>query len=314
MFVLRDETGHTGDVSGRSATVTVAVVGDDDVFAKSCSRDIVVVIPGNPGVAAFYTSFLETLSGELDDTRAVCLGFAGHGPGRRDGVFSVDEQVAFVASLVEKIRSVNAEARLHVVGHSVGAYVAVNVASQLPAASVASVNGLFPTVEHIAQGSNAVIRPVFVPGLRHAAAGIGGLVGWLLPASLKTRVAGMFAKTEDPAHLGVAASLADYSLLNNVLYMAGSEMHAIKDIPYATLEPIAEKSSFYYGEVDGWVPGHLIPKMRGHLEAITGRAPGHSPQCASPRVVEDKTSAPHAFVLSHSKEVAVAVAPMIRAA
>eukprot|EP01061_Rhynchopus_euleeides_P016662 TRINITY_DN27983_c0_g2_i4.p1 TRINITY_DN27983_c0_g2~~TRINITY_DN27983_c0_g2_i4.p1 ORF type:complete len:331 (+),score=129.81 TRINITY_DN27983_c0_g2_i4:63-995(+) len=308
-FVLRDESGVTG---GREGKARVAVHKDDDVFTKRCERDIVVMVPGNPGVSAFYTEFLEHLMTQVPGKRMVCLGFAGHTPGRSDGVFSVEEQIHFVRSLVDRIRETNETARLHFMGHSVGAYVGVNVAAQLPEEHVASFTGLFPTVEHIAQGSNAVVRPVFVPGLRHMAAGLAGALGYL-PAVLRNRVAKMFATTTDPDHIDTVAGLADFSLINNLLYMAGTEMVDITDMPHSTLEKLAHKSNFYYAEVDGWVPDHLIPRMEQHLETLTGKQVGKTPTCAGPRVVRDTTKAPHAFVLSHSKEVAEAIAPMLHA-
>ena len=307
MFTFRDETGTVGD---RSATISIAVHSDDDVFHISSPQDIMVMIPGNPGVSAFYTDFLCHLKKKQPEHRVVCLGFAGHSTGQRDGAFSVAEQIGFVGSLIDKIRARNEEAKLHIIGHSVGSYVGVNVAAILPDNVVASYTGLFPTVEHIVQGSNAVIRPIFLPGVRHALSGLAGLLGYL-PRWLLKGVSSLFAQeAKGGGTLDIVASLAEYSVVHNILYMSQTEMVDIKDIPHEVLGKVAGKATFYYAGVDGWVPDHLIPKMEEHLETLTQRKVGSTPACSAPRVIRDATEAPHAFVLSHSEEVAECLSPI----
>eukprot|EP01063_Lacrimia_lanifica_P024494 TRINITY_DN32391_c0_g1_i1.p1 TRINITY_DN32391_c0_g1~~TRINITY_DN32391_c0_g1_i1.p1 ORF type:complete len:316 (+),score=71.31 TRINITY_DN32391_c0_g1_i1:61-1008(+) len=306
----------SGDVAGRTITVDIGHVSDDCVFEKVCTRDVIVVIPGNPGVARFYLKFAAALKKEVKgDPRVVCMSYAGHGFAKRDGVFTVEEQVGFTHGLVGKIAEKNPAARLHLVGHSVGAYVAVQVAGKFQAEGcgtrIASINGLFPTVEHIAQGTNARVWPVLLPGMRQIASGIGGAVGWL-PQGLRRRAAGLFASTNDEAHLAIVADMADYSLLHNILHMADSEFKAIKDICPVLLGPLASRCQFYYGVVDGWVQPYLVPRMRDTLAGLSDKPVGDTVHHDGPKVVVDATGAPHAFVLTHSDEVAAAIAPMLK--
>eukprot|EP00754_Rhynchopus_humris_P045440 Rhum_TRINITY_DN4907_c0_g1::Rhum_TRINITY_DN4907_c0_g1_i1::g.16029::m.16029 len=310
MFDLRDVSGSC-EGGARTATATVAVCPDDDVFERRCGRDIVVVVPGNPGVAAFYTDFMTHLMKDVEGKRVVCLGYAGHSSGRRDGVFSLQEQVDFVASLVDMIRGVNEDkVRLHIIGHSVGAYIGLRVAERLPEQVVASFAGLFPAVEDIGKGSNAVISPVFQPVLRHAAAGLVGLLSWL-PESVRLAVARRFVQeSKDPKHVDIVAAI-DYSMLHNILYMSKFEMHEIGTMNRKTLSAVAHNATFYYAEVDGWVPPHVVPRMRENLSSLSQKTVGSTPQCAAPRVIIDESGAPHAFVLSHSEHVAQLIAPTL---
>eukprot|EP01064_Diplonema_japonicum_P004640 TRINITY_DN13046_c0_g1_i1.p1 TRINITY_DN13046_c0_g1~~TRINITY_DN13046_c0_g1_i1.p1 ORF type:complete len:333 (+),score=65.86 TRINITY_DN13046_c0_g1_i1:56-1000(+) len=299
----------------KDIVVDVGVVEGDDVFEVASEEEIIMVVPGNPGLASFYLKFARYLIKELEKNevsrRVVCLGFAGHASGRahNNTVFGASQQIGFVKALADKILEKNPKAKLHLVGHSVGAYVSVHVAAKIPQENVRTVTGLFPTVEHIAKGDNAVTRPLFLPGLRHFAASLASVVGYL-PIALRKKIGGFFATTTEPEHLEVVASMTDYNLVNNILYMASTEMHEIQDICHTTLSTIAAKCSFYYGVSDGWVPQSLIPDMRKHLESHTGSPPSSCVKEPLPRVIIDGTTAPHAFVLTHSEEVAKEISPI----
>ena len=378
MFTFRDEEGV---IDGAVRVSKVAIRAEDDVFKQTCTRDIVVMIPGNPGSSSFYTEFLTHLLG-LTEHRAVCIGLAGHS-GANEGTFSVHDQITFVSSIVTRILDVNQEARVHIVGHSVGAFIGMHVAAGMVEDKVATYKGLFPTVEHIVKGSNAIMRPLFLPGMfrihptkgalakreivslytqqslkqslayllqfqhqtkmpfsakkniqakaiqrestiffyplffinpkpgiRHVVAGFAGLLGYL-PLAVRQRAARLFATTDCPHQLHTIANMADYSIISNVLYMAGTEMIHIKEACPDALGTLADKATFYYAVKDGWVADHLVGDMHAKLENITEGTVSTTAEGASPRVLRDTTGAPHAFVLSHSKEVAEALAPLL---
>ena len=293
-------TRRKGIINGKSISVSVALIRGADVFLEHEAEDIFVVIPGNPGIAQFYIEFAEEMT-KQNDAAAVCLGFAGHDTNQQ-GVFSVGEQIHFIESLVKQITAANPTSKLHFYGHSVGSYVAVNAAGRSSISdSVKSIYCLYPTVEHIAKAENARIWPLLLPGMRHVVAAFAGLVG-LLPLSVRKSIAGKFANTSDKSHLEVVAKMTSFMLIRNVLFMALTEFEEIKEID---IHPsVLDKCTFFYGQSDGWVPRHYKDNMEKYVKETSSKPLGSTLNCPKPRVLRDPTAAPHAFVLSHSKQVA----------
>lgn len=294
-------------------------------WSEGC-REIVLVFPGNPGVVHFYGPFLLSLRDAMGaGVGLLCCGYAGHSlePCRNGGPFSVGEQAEVAAVMARRVLAAHPAAELHILGHSVGAHIALLTADRLPPGNVATVAGLFPTVHRIADAPNGTLWPLLLPVARHCVAAFAAALGCLpvrCRAAVVRRAKPELALPGAGAFDGVVARMASYRVLLNVLFMARTEFLAIRDVDEARVQRHASRLVLYYGARDRWVP----PEHRAVLRRVLGLPPdGGAARGASvggggaaaghthPAVVIDTTGAPHAFVLTHSADVAAALAPLL---
>jgi len=140
----------------------------------------VLVLPGNPGVASYYSDFAAAVSLAASVDVTVC-GLRGHLLARSHetfATFSLAQQEAAIVAFIDELPA--AATPLVVCGHSIGAYLALRAAAARPE-RVAGLLGLFPFVQ-INRGSR---------------------LQWLLGVLVRLR----------PLALLVAAAAAVYSVL-----------------------------------------------------------------------------------------------------
>jgi len=142
-------------------------------------------IPGNPGLVSYYTTFLTILHRSLNSPNFSSLarvtihgeslaGFELDSQPRTRAPLSLQSQISHVQSRIAAYSAQHAHPRLILIGHSVGAYIALEVLRRrLQDANVVAAILLFPTVTHIAASPN---------GLRSAwllrTPGLSTVVGW----------------------------------------------------------------------------------------------------------------------------------------
>lgn len=93
----------------------------------------VVFVPGNPGVITFYTNFLESLFMLLEGKASVtAIGHVGHTKKtwEHGRLFSLQEQIHLKISFIEQQLG-EVEVPLVLVGHSIGAYMSMEIFKQL---------------------------------------------------------------------------------------------------------------------------------------------------------------------------------------
>ncbi|OBT54159.1 hypothetical protein VE04_05241, partial [Pseudogymnoascus sp. 24MN13] len=167
---------------------------------------LLVFLPGNPGYPGYYAPFLSALrtglpaspSGE-DAVHIRCLTLPGFAPAPTDpqpqpnsppspqtSFLSLSETTSALLTTILGLRIPSGPRAgephdsLTLLGHSVGAYLALAVLSQLPATTRATTRAilLFPTITDIAQSpSGAVLAPLLryvPPGWRRVVGAITG--------------------------------------------------------------------------------------------------------------------------------------------
>lgn len=145
---------------------------------------LVVVIPGNPGLADYYSEFVDALARRVPAARVVCVLQAGFVPGSTAPLafYLLEDQIRHKVEVVEALGA--AGRPIHLLGHSVGAYMTQRVAQTLaarPGYTVALVGLLTPTVSNIALLPNGVMLTRllrWVPWL--VAPATVGLLAWLV--------------------------------------------------------------------------------------------------------------------------------------
>jgi len=121
----------------------------------------IIIFPGNPGTASFYTPFADALysyfsTNELSDRIFVSVvGHVSHSiesASSSSKIHSLQDQLRYKITYITDILKSNDSIQVVLIGHSVGAWLAVESASRLPAhyqKRVIGIVSLFPTLINI---------------------------------------------------------------------------------------------------------------------------------------------------------------------
>lgn len=158
----------------------------------------ILIIPGNPGLGSYYIPFMHALQQHMDVPCALrCLSHVGQDiPSMGNPGYSLADQIQHKVAFMRQHMTVGPHASpIVVMGHSIGAHMAVHAVHALESESVtktniASVIGLFPffMADPTSSTQWRIQRMVQWPGL------IGGMVSCmrLLPVGLQRRLVGAY--------------------------------------------------------------------------------------------------------------------------
>ncbi|TYZ58901.1 hypothetical protein PybrP1_009505 [[Pythium] brassicae (nom. inval.)] len=217
---------------------------------------LVLLLPGNPGIAHFYLPLMRELvqrHGRRHEVR--CLSNAGHFMPHRNGdrEFSFQEQIAHKCAYVRQRVAANPTLRLVIICHSIGAYVTLRVAEAFPA-HIAKLCLMQPTITHIGgTAKGTALMPLF----RHRQLSVRliHLLEFLFPLAVRRWVIKLAIGAENERVLQQAAlSLVERNVMRNVLLMAFHEMLHVRELDDALVRAHEDKTLFVYSPVDAWVP------------------------------------------------------------
>lgn len=294
------------------APTQVATVGRwvEEGLSNTGKRDVVMVITGNPGIPEFYREFIETLKTRLPSEVPVwVVGHAGHvqppenlavtmpGVEEWNENYSLDAQVRQKVEFVKKY--VPEDARLHLIGHSIGAWMILNaLKDQQVSERVVRCYLLFPTIERMAETKNGWFFTRIVSRL-----------AWLLiflcyvfsffPKFLRTLLIAAFYPVHGVPgnHTKAVLRLLNPHSLRNVIRLAEEEMDAVKQRDDPLIAKNLDRLWFYYGNCDGWVPVEYFHDLKAnHPEA---------------RAQLCQKGYRHSFVLKYSRELGKIIADAI---
>ncbi|KAI9179002.1 hypothetical protein H9P43_005664 [Blastocladiella emersonii ATCC 22665] len=265
------------------------------------AREVLVMVPGNPGVVEFYREFLDHVhadhasahGGGLDIYAVQHLGHSAHAH-LTSRAWSLSDQVAHKMHFIDSIvRAYPAGTRVHLAGHSVGAYIVLQVlkirGDRLRAtASLGRVLMLFPTVMEIADTPNGAWMQYAVQWApRTAVAYLASALQWL-PAPVLHRVIAACSDVPGEFLRTTADALIHPTVVDNTLRMADQEMHAIRDLDVATVDKFVDHTHWVFGSDDKWAPRRMHDAIRDWW----------------PQADVTMTDHAHAFVLRESRAVA----------
>eukprot|EP00793_Prasinoderma_coloniale_P006444 PRCOL_00001274-RA len=240
----------------------------------------VVCVPGNPGCAEWYDTFIVELHSLLGGRAEVTtLGYAGHGVRERDGgaVYSFSEQSAHLEAALRHLAdgeggtggdgqasTAGADAPLILIGHSIGGYFCLEAAREAQLGSrVDAVVGLTPFLEmydHASPQQRRMRLAAGTPALRALASSLVELVR-LMPRFLQRIAIGAIAGLS-----GRAADIALDSLVRrghfaagfrNYVYMGTGEMEGFAargEYDHNHLRDVARRTALLYTDDDFWAP------------------------------------------------------------
>ncbi len=203
----------------------------------------------------------------------MCIGHSGHSRASyTERPHTLAEQVAHKLDLVRHFIRDNPQARVVLAGHSVGAYIALELLRDaFIGQHVARVLCLFPTVHHIGTTPNG--RRLY-PLLKYFRGGIASVIHLIshLPESLQRAIAAWHMK-ESVSEKSLTAALKNIEprVVYSCMLMGMHEMEEILHIDQSFLRTVDERLTWYFGATDGWV----TMDHAKDVQAVCGRSDVH---------------------------------------
>ncbi|KAJ8899125.1 hypothetical protein K2173_010571 [Erythroxylum novogranatense] len=234
----------------------------------------VLLIPGNPGVIAFYKDFLESLYEMLGGIASItAISHISHTKKDWESgkLFSLQEQIDHKVNFIKDQLS-NSEVPVVLVGHSIGAYMAIETLRRCQE-KVNYCIALYPFLmlnpESLWQSIIEKISASMI--LSMLISYTVALLG-LLPRSVLRQVI-LTLNTRplsDTAIEAACSQLVKYHILRNVLFLAMTEFKELSETPdWSFMRENQDKITFLFGHDDHWGPLKMF-------EEISKRVPGIS--------------------------------------
>ncbi|KAI9841491.1 MAG: hypothetical protein M1837_000652 [Sclerophora amabilis] len=332
---------------------------------------VIFLIPGNPGLINYYVPFLDALSSQLRGrpcnndasaqtsqrkywvTGTSLAGFetvSALPTGTRDDIpYGLQQQIELVEGQLETIvatserengpdggmvgNSTPKQTNVILVGHSVGAYILMEVLRRHREAAAARGENqamriaggilLFPTITHIAKSPSGIwlTRLLRVPSFPLIAGTLVRVLVYLIPPFVFYLFVRVILRFPPHAALTTAKFIKSPLGVQQALHLAKDEMEQITEDKWdediwggpddearrnsnsGTVEGAA-RLSLYFGENDHWVSNLTRDKF------IAARK-GKESNSWGPRIVIDQGGLPHGFCIGHSEQVARIAAGLI---
>ena len=294
-----------------------------------------ICVPGNPGVAEYYSNFVRALSEALvlehrrrqteqnvggvlsnkkrrtTTARVVveCVGFLGHHAeakiaSRTPRWYTLDEQKAHVLRYVKSrvMEEEKTKTRCFLVGHSIGSHVALHVVNEMRSEEMEKMVGLMPFL-HVNERSKMQKFLAWLVSLRVVVRAVAKLLGFMQRCKALKKAIENRATKGMKSELGISVTkrwAREMSLVNMAL-MGDTEFKFLRDWKGNVVDAMkahAKKICFVYAGEDHWGPLHQRDKLMDEIEGL--------------EIVTDE-SYEHAFVLDDesSNKLALQCAKML---
>lgn len=269
-------------------------------------ENVVLFIPGNPGVASYYTNAMQNLYTLLGGSHAVwtvshaghCLALPSLWPGYQH-VYDLEQQVEHKVAFLED--HLPQGTRVTLVGHSIGCHIILRLLNHFensPNVMVSRSFLLFPTIERMKVSPNGRRLWPVLCYLRWLVV----LLVWavsLLPGKLKdTILQWHFGEEVAQCSVGATRELLHARVVQNMLWMAYNELLQVVELDVETVRRHKNKILLYYGASDGWCPQSYWKEIKAQVDGVEAL------------LCDDGSQ--HAFVLRHSRPVAEKLARWIK--
>jgi len=295
---------HTAFVKINNVPTKVITWGKwiEESFNPGDTRDIILCIPGNPGVTDFYVPFLQKLH-ELTGYSVWIIGHAGHElpenknthefPSIKEnggGLYDLNGQINHKIEFIQKY--IPSDAKVHLIGHSVGAYIISQLLKDANInVKVKNAYLLFPTIEYIGDTPNGKFWTGIVTHITKLIC-LFSIIFSFLPKFLQVILINIyvFLTGTERTHINTIIKFINPHALQKVFFMADDEMIKIKQREEAVFRENMDKIKLYYAKSDGWAPVAYCDRLKYDMPGVKAEV------C--------RRGFSHAFVLHASKDVA----------
>lgn len=256
---MSDDALHVSHVKGRPTQVVRHLAPGADT--------LILIVPGNPGGARFYVPLASAL---FQRSRGQChVAVASHVgqvpalvPPRATGHFTLADQIQHKLDFIDDLPPVQT---IHLVGHSIGCWIALGILDQLPEEKRGRAFLACPTIERMAISPNGLrLTPLF-NRYRRLGVALAALIHRL--PGRRTLLQQAMLRQTPPAHREtMIQAMLDLTpaAIDNVLGMAGEEMRVVTDLPVEQLRRHGRRLCLYYAPGDPW----NLPEMADGVEAL----------------------------------------------
>ncbi|GAA5843671.1 hypothetical protein JCM3766R1_007204 [Sporobolomyces carnicolor] len=275
---------------------------------------VLVFVPGNPGLVSYYDSFLSTLQASLpteikETTEMYAVGHLGHSlKAERDGMVkgfkpsqqaTLEEQVQSKVEFIDEIAGKHGkDARIMVLGHSIGSWICLQMLKQRPN-SISSAHLLFPTISSMSLTPNGrKLSPLFSSWTLQPLFFSTSFFSYL-PTGIVSTLVSVLTGQSGPGSATTTSLVASPQTVVAAVTMAAKEMHDVSELDRDLLKKVGYKCWWYWAEPgkDGWVLEDSIREIEETL--------GDDPQMKEKRE-RCREGMPHAFVLSEDHTASLA--------
>ena len=226
----------------------------------------VFVVPGNPGVPAFYETFALALGEATAASSVEVVGYLGHTvedrPNRQEW-FTLDEQKEHVREYIARRLAESRDGeKCVVVGHSIGAHIALHARRELGREKVHGVIGLMPFL-HVNTRSALQKSLNFVTRLSLVAHALGKLLDGLRAFAPTARVfllRNAVTKSMDTTAAEITSAWLRWQSLINMVFMGRTEFDAltvpVTECPLVADAALPSDFAAVYARDDHWAPLH----------------------------------------------------------
>ncbi|XP_074050963.1 lipid droplet-associated hydrolase [Macrotis lagotis] len=271
-----------------------------------------LIVPGNPGLPAFYSDFAKALYLNLKKQYPVwVINHAGHvaapsgfkmeeeslkdpSPSTVEDPFGLDGQVEHKLAFLRGC--VPANVKLVLIGHSVGTYILLEMLKRVPQLPVLRSLLLFPTIERIANTPNGNVMTPILCWFRYFLYLLIYIVLCLTPTKVINMVTSVFLqklKVKSEVVSRYIKNSLNINCIANAMYLGAQEMKTILERDNHTIQKHLKKLTFYYGASDRWCPVRFY-------EDIKKDFPNGDIRLCEKGIC-------HAFIISSSEEVAAMI-------
>mmetsp|Transcript_4910 Transcript_4910/g.16086 ORF Transcript_4910/g.16086 Transcript_4910/m.16086 type:complete len:310 (+) Transcript_4910:175-1104(+) len=255
------------------------------------SRDLVVVLPGNPGIAEYYLELAKEVAAGLSGTSVAVVGWLGfsattEGGPRGTGVVDLESQIQHGRRTLGELLVTNGSGspqrpprKVALVGHSIGALVAAEILKAPPSGPIDAVVKVTPFVaaNDESPAYRRKVRLTRAPGVGALVVAFAAVLRWLPPGLRRTLMAAIGQKT---SHMNpTAATLTVEAMtrpenLRAMLDMGRSEFDSPKILHGPDLSWIPQHRDkvavVYASGDDHWVRANAEQLMKQHgVETVT---------------------------------------------
>ncbi|KAL5739944.1 hypothetical protein ACOSQ2_029124 [Xanthoceras sorbifolium] len=226
----------------------------------------VLLIPGNPGVIAFYKDFLESLYELLGGSASITA--IGHIAQTKKNwecgrLFSLQEQIDHKMDFIRQ-ELPNNEVPVILVGHSIGSYISVEMLRRCSEKVIYCI-GLYPfLVLNLQSVQQSIIGKIAASSIISAALShIVASLGFLPSSALRFVVSKSLGSSWSAAAVEAACThLPQYHVMRNILFMAMTEFIKLSETPdWAFMRGNQDKIAFLFGIDDHWGPLQMFEEI-----------------------------------------------------
>jgi len=297
------QRGVPTHIHGTGETLYCDVIRLDPIHDQDVQqRKVYFFIPGNPGMIDFYLTMMTSIFEREDRNVYVCaVGHVGHSPwslGKVDRFVSFEEQIQHKVDFIRQNFPwlATGQGSVHIIGHSVGANIGLNLIHRMPELNVQQFFGICPAAIHIGEspGGKAYMNMFgssFARGLAFYTVAVLKVLLHMLPETISLALVHFIMSLGDEVDkefVPYAKNTIDPHVVGNALHMAHEEMQTIgpeKHLHDTVLKDHMHKFHFIHAPIDKWCDPPILEKMKDVFHASSFRIMSEDLQ--------------HAFCLSH---------------